>query len=175
MPVGVAFSNGMNSEILSIKPLATIPKWIIFALVIVSFVGFLDATYLTAKHYLGTPIECSIFEGCERVTTSPYATVFNIPVALYGALYYLFIFFLSVAYFDTPKDKPAGWVKRNLLISIIPPLAAVGFIASVWFVYLQLFVIKAICLYCMISAATSTALFILGIFVLKYKRSSLKN
>ena len=141
------------------------PKWIIFALIIVSFIGFLDATYLTVKHYTGTPIACSIFEGCEKVTTSPYATVFNIPVALYGALYYLFTFFLSVAYLDT---------KRNLFISAIPPLTAIGFIASVWFVYLQLFVIKAICPYCMISAATSTALFILGIFVLKYKRSHKK-
>jgi uncharacterized membrane protein len=144
------------------KRLAVIPKWIIFALIFVSFIGFLDATYLTAKHYLGTPLECSIFEGCERVTTSPYATVFGIPVALLGALYYLFIFILSVAYLDT---------KRSLFISIIPPFTAMGLLASVWFIYLQLFVIKAICIYCVVSAVTSTALFILGIFVIRYKKA----
>jgi uncharacterized membrane protein len=73
--------------------LAIIPKWIIFGLIVVSFLGFLDATYLAAKHYLGAPIACSIFEGCEKVTTSQYAAVFNIPVALLGALYYLLFLF----------------------------------------------------------------------------------
>ena len=152
-----------NLEISSTKPLAIIPKWIVFTLIVVSLIGFLDATYLTAKHYLGTPLECSIFEGCEQVTTSQYATIFNIPVALGGAVYYLFIFILLIAYLDT---------KRNWLISVIPPITIIGFIASVWFVYLQLFVIKAICIYCLISAFTSTTLFLLGLFVLKLQRSS---
>ena len=152
-----------NLEISSTKPLAIIPKWIVFTLIVVSLIGFLDATYLTVKHYLGTPLECSIFEGCEQVTTSQYATIFNIPVALGGAVYYLFIFILLIAYLDT---------KRNWLISVIPPITIIGFIASVWFVYLQLFVIKAICIYCLISALTSTTLFLLGLFVLKLKGSS---
>jgi uncharacterized membrane protein len=97
------------------------------------------------------------------VITSPYAAVFNIPVALGGALYYLSIFIMSIAYLDTKNSK---------ILSIIPPLTVLGFIASIWFVYLQFFVIKAICIYCMVSAATSAILFILGILMVKYKRSS---
>ena len=128
---------------------------------ILSFIGFLDATYLTVKHYLGEPLNCSLLEGCEQVTTSQYATIFNVPVALGGALYYLFIFVFSIVYFDT---------KNNRLLSLIPPITIIGLLASGWFIYLQLFVIKAICLYCVLSAASSTTLFILGMFILKYKR-----
>jgi uncharacterized membrane protein len=137
------------------------PKWLVWLFVLVSFAGFLDASYLTAKHYLGTPIGCSIFEGCEKVTTSQYATIGAIPVALLGAIYYLALFALAVAYLDTKREKImvfAAW------------LTPLGFLASLWFVYLQLFVIKAICLYCLISALTSTALFVLGLFVIKYHK-----
>lgn len=153
-----------NLEILSIKSSTIIPKWIIFSFIIISFIGFLDATYLTVKHYLGISLNCFVFEGCDKVTTSQYATVFNIPVALGGAFYYLIIFILSVAYFDT----------RNLKILLfIPPLTLIGFLASIWFVYLQFFVIKAICPYCLVSAITSTILFLLSIFAvkLKYKKT----
>lgn len=133
-------------------------KWFALGFLILSFLGFLDATYLAVKHYLGTPINCSILEGCEKVATSPYATIGGTPVALLGAIYYIAMFLLIVAYFDT---------KRETILSFVARLTPIGFLASVWFVYLQLFVIKAICLYCIISAITSTALFILGLFVIK--------
>lgn len=57
-------------------------KWLVLGFLILGFLGFLDATYLTVKHYLGTPINCSIFEGCEKVTTSQYATVGGVPVSV---------------------------------------------------------------------------------------------
>ena len=145
-------------ETLLKKRLKTVPKWLIWGFVILSFIGFLDATYLTAKHYLGIPINCSLFEGCEKVTSSQYATIFDIPVSLAGAGYYLLIFVLMIAYLDTKKERILYFISR---------LALLGFIASLWFLYLQLFVIKAICLYCMISFTTSTLLFILGLILLQ--------
>lgn len=152
-----------NLEMSSTKPLAPVPKRVVFAFLVVSFIGFVDAAYLTVKHYLGTPLNCSILEGCETVTTSQYAMIGNIPVALLGTLYYLAVFILTIAYLDT---------KRENLFAVAARLTIVGFLASLLFLYLQLFVIKAICLYCVVSAITSTALFILGIFVIKYKRSN---
>jgi len=128
---------------------------------IVSFIGFLDASYLTVKHYLGVPLNCSVFEGCELVTTSQYATIFGIPVALLGAFYYLLISILSFMYLDA---------KASFVPRILPPLTLIGFLSSIWFVYLQLFVIRAICIYCMISAASSTTLLILGIYLLRSQK-----
>lgn len=149
-----------NLETSSNKPSALIPKLLIWGLILVSLAGFLDATYLTAKHYLGTPIPCSILDGCDEVTTSQYSVIAGIPVALLGSLYYLTIFILSVAYADTKKE----WFAY-----VASHLTAVGFLASLWFVYLQFFVLHALCLYCLFSAVTSTILFILGLCIARLK------
>ena len=145
-------------EALLKKRLKTVPKWLVWGFVVLSFIGFLDAAYLTAKHYLEIPINCSLFEGCGEVTSSQYATILNIPVSLAGAGYYLLIFVLVIAYLDTKKERILYFISR---------LTFLGFIVSLWFLYLQLFVIKAICLYCMISFTTSTLLFILGLILLQ--------
>ena len=142
------------------KPSTPIPKRVVWFFAFFSFVGFLDATYLAVKHYLGTPVNCSIFEGCEKVTTSQYATLGGVPVALLGAIYYFLIFILVIAYLDTKKERVLYFTAR---------LTPIGLLASLWFLYLQLFVIKAICFYCMISAITSTMLFIFGIILLRLK------
>lgn len=139
-------------------PKPSVPKWLVPAILIVSFIGFSDATYLTVEHFLGNPITCSVLGGCLTVTSSSYATIGRIPVALLGSLYYAAVFILSVAYFDT---------KRREVLTLLAFVPIAGFLASLWFVYLQFFVIKAICLYCMISAISSTTLFGLGIYLLQ--------
>lgn len=140
------------------KPSKAIPSWFIPLFLLVSFFGFLDATYLAAMHYLGLSVPCSIVEGCERVTTSQYAKIGGIPVALLGAFYYLSIFLAGVAFWDSKKEKILFWAAR---------FTAVGFFASLWFIFLQLFIIKALCLYCMGSATTSTLLFLLSLFIIR--------
>lgn len=140
------------------KPFASIPNWLITGLAVISLIGFVDATYLTIEHYRGETPNCSLLNGCDIVVTSQYATVAGIPVALGGSIYYLTVLLLIIAYFDTKKT--------NLLI-FIPPLTTLAFLATLWFVYAQLILIKALCLYCLGSAVTSTILFILGIILAK--------
>ncbi len=134
----------------------TLPKWAPILFLIVSFAGFLDATYLAAKHFLGSPVTCSLLKGCEVVTSSTYSVMFGIPVALIGALYYLTILILIMVYFDT---------ERQSILRFAVYLTPIGFLASLGFLYLQAFVIKAFCLYCLFSATSSTLLFILGMFI----------
>ena len=132
--------------------------WVAVFILLMSVIGFADATFLTAKHYLGGPLPCSIFTGCEEVTTSSYSVIMGIPVALFGACYYLAIMLLALVYIDRGS---------KVVIRLIALLTPLGFIASLWFLYLQFVVIKALCLYCMISALTSSILFILGLYVAK--------
>lgn len=150
-------------ETLSTKPSPTIHKWVIRIWLAFSFLGFLDATYLAVKHYTGGSINCSILNGCDKVTTSPYAVVLGVPVALAGTVYYLILFLLAVIYIDSRRER-----FFNLAIFA----AFVGFFASLWFVYLQVFVLSALCLYCLFSAADSTMLSILGAYALKLKSKS---
>ncbi len=136
------------------KPLSNI---VIGAMLMLGVLGFADAAYLSANHFFGTPLVCTIFHGCDTVTTSVYSKIGPIPVALLGLVYYLTIILLLVAYVDT---------RNKLLPRIIALLTPLGLLASLWFVFVQLFLVKAICLYCMISATTSTTLFIFGMVVL---------
>lgn len=130
----------------------------------VSILGFLDAAYLSLEHFLGRVPPCSIVEGCEQVTTSVYSIIAGVPVALLGAVFYLTVLVLSIVYLDT---------KRNGPLTFVACLTIIGFVASLAFVYIQLFVIHAICIYCMFSALTSTTLFILGMMVLRKTRQGM--
>ena len=133
------------------------PKWVLGAFLVLSFLGFLDASYLTAEHYLGVPLVCNITHGCGVVLSSTYSTFFGISTALFGALYYAAVFFLTMLYIDT----------KNILFlkgAVLLPIA--GFLFSAWFMYLQAFVLEAWCQYCLISAGISTLLFLLSLILL---------
>lgn len=132
-------------------PVKTIRTWVIVAICIAALIGFADATYLTVEHYIGGIPPCSPGFDCEKVTTSEYSQILGIPVALLGSLYYFVILLATLVYFDTRKKFIA------LGVFAIAPL---GLVSAVWFTSLQIFVIKAFCPYCLLSAGTSTLIFI---------------
>ncbi|MFA5838345.1 MAG: vitamin K epoxide reductase family protein [Candidatus Paceibacterota bacterium] len=124
---------------------------------ILSFIGLVDTTYLTIQHLENGSVICLIIQGCDLVLTSEYSKIFGIPLALLGALYYFLIFSLSVFCFKKRKENTFKFLSF---------FTTIGFVISVWLVYLQLFVIKSICSYCMVSAFTSISLFIFGLIFL---------
>lgn len=134
------------------------------AFIAFSLVGFLDAIYLTAKHYSGGSIVCSLTNGCTDVLTSQYSILLNLPTALWGAIYYLIILLAALLYLNN-KNKYANYILNYFTI--------IGFLMSIWLVYLQFWIIKAICPYCMVSAVTSTILFILSFYLL-FKHKQIK-
>lgn len=140
-----------------------IPNWLILSISTLAFIGFLDASYLTIKHFTGGIVNCTLTEGCDIVTTSQYSEIFGIPVALLGLFYYLTVLITSLLYFDTKNYK---------IISFLPIMATAGILFSGWFVYAQIFLIKAICQYCVLSAITSTLIFILSMFILIHKKKN---
>jgi len=140
-------------ETSSINQSQIIPNIFLFGITLIGFTGFLDSVYLTAKRFIGGPIPCFVFTGCDTVAQSPYALLFGVPLSALGIFYYLSVILLAIFYFET---KQQGAMKLFSVFSVV------GFLASVYFVYLQAFVIKAFCFYCLLSAVTSTTLFILG-------------
>lgn len=122
-------------------------------MLVISFLGFLDASYLTVKHYLGTSLTCALFEGCDVVTTSKYSEILGLPVALLGAVYYISIFLFVAYYLDSGKLR---------VFSLAAYATVAGFVASLGFIFIQVFVLKALCIYCLFSALTSTLLFLAG-------------
>ncbi len=128
---------------------------------IAALVGLADSAYLTAQHYSGSEVPCSIISGCELVLTSTYAEIFGIPTALYGALAYFAAFSLSLLVFYGYKYL---WGLFGLL--------TIGMFAfTVWLLYLQAFVIQAFCQFCLLSALTSTILFVIFLSSRLFSRS----
>ena len=124
-----------------------------------ALIGFVDALFLTVTHYLNVIPPCSI-RGCEVVTTSIYSTIAGIPIALFGAVYYLVVLALLVAYVDKRKD---------LFLSIVGFITLLAGLVTLYLIYLQLFVLHAICIYCMTSAATTILLAIISnTVIIKY-------
>lgn len=137
---------------------ALLPKapWLPYAMLATGILGFADATYLTVKHYTHSVIPCSLTQGCEIVTSSAYSEIAGIPVALLGSIYYATVALLTFAAIES---------NNRSLLRYAGLLTGAGLLASAWFVFSQLVLIKAICQWCMVSAGTSTILFVLG-FVL---------
>jgi len=132
------------------------PNWILWAIIALALVGFTDSAFLLAKRVSGAPIPCFITSGCDTVSKSPYSVMFGVPLAAWGVLFYLGIGFLALLYMDT----------KNLLIAKLIPIATtLGFLSSAYFIYVQKFLIKAFCIYCILSATISTILFALGIII----------
>ncbi len=135
-----------------------ISNLIIWAIMILALIGFTDSAFLLAKRVSGAPIPCFITSGCDTVSKSPHSVLFGVPLSAWGVIFYLGIGFLVLLYMDT----------KNLLVAKLIPIATtLGFLSSVYFIYVQKFKIGAFCIYCILSAIVSTALFVLGLRVYK--------
>src|SRR5215510_11570180 len=115
---------------------------------LLALIGIADALYLTIEHVTGQSVRCTIISGCSAVLSSPYAVVAGIPLAAVGAAAYFTVFSLAIlTLFGYPK---AGRLLTALVIMM--------FIVSLWLIYLQAFVIREFCQYCLLSATITTAL-----------------
>ncbi len=147
-----------NLKHLLTRPLRAVPNSLVIFVLIIALIGFADSTYLVIEHYQGVIPPCSIIGGCELVLTSVYASIIGIPVSLLGAIYYFIILVGSFAYLDTKKTEILKW---TMLFTVF------GILASPWFVFLQVFIIKSYCVYCLGSVITSTILFVMACVIFK--------
>ena len=110
---------------------------------IVALVGLADATYLSVQAFTGETLSCGGSPDCFRVLGSSYSKVGGIPVALVGAVAYFCVFaFATFAAFGYARA-------RTFLIPIISAM----FLSTLWFLYVQAFLLHAYCRYCLFSAA----------------------
>jgi uncharacterized membrane protein len=110
---------------------------------IVSLAGLADAGYLTLQALTGETTVCGGSPDCFRVLGSSYAKVAGIPVAAFGLLAYFSVFsFATFAAF--------GYARARLFLTLT---VGAMFVVTLWFLYVQAFVLHAYCRYCLFSAA----------------------
>jgi uncharacterized membrane protein len=127
--------------------------------VIVSLVGIADSVYLTVHHYTAEPVPCSLIAGCEQVLTSEYAEIAGIPLAAFGAAAYFVAFSLALL---SVFGNRIAWKIFGIQVFFMA-------IFTGWLIYVQAVLIGAFCQFCLLSAATTFALFILFLISLAVK------
>ena len=120
------------------------------AMAALALAGLGVATYLTVVHYSGGQPVCAVGHGCVTVQESEYAELAGVPVALIGLIGYVAILASLALRGDTGR-----------LVRVA--MTAGGFAFSVYLTYLELFVIDAICQWCVGSAVIMTALLALAV------------
>lgn len=119
--------------------------------IVAATIGFGDSIYLTFSHYGESALECNLLDGCNVVLGSSWATVFGVPLALFGVIYYgtllalLFIFYIT---------------RKEILMKLLLAVSTVGLVMSLWFLYVQLGIIGSLCEYCLLSLVSTLCVWI---------------
>jgi len=127
----------------------------------VALIGLGDTLYLTIEHITGQSVRCTITSGCSEVLSSPYAVVRGVPLALIGAVAYFIVF--ALATLAAFQYKLAG--------KLLTPIVGLMFLTTLWLLYLQAFVIRHFCQFCLLSALVTTTLTVL-VFVTSKSNSA---
>lgn len=130
-------------------------NWI-FTLVI-SIIGLLDSIYLLIIKISRNPLLCIQGVGdCWSVNTSKYSEVYGIPVSIFGTLGYLVISLLIlIIRYNTALEKTASYLFFGF--------SSIGFLYSIYLTYVEIFVLKALCPFCILSAVIMSVLFLFSI------------
>ena len=131
--------------------------------------GIFVSLYLTLyKVGIIGELSCSI-GSCETVNTSKWSRFLGLPVAAWGLLFYLDVFAIAlVSTFPRFEDE-------RVLSLVLVAEAAVGVLFSAWLTYLELFVIHAICVWCVTSAAIVTVILLVAIADLREFRGAVES
>ena len=137
-------------------------KFLLYTVLFLALTGAFDAGYLLVQTVRGGAVVCpSVPIGrfnlnqCNIVLATPYAKFLGLPTAFYGLAAYLF-FAILVLY-----ELNKRWMTN--VIKLLSYLSGLGILIFVYFIYLQFFIIEALCFYCLLSATIMTLIFALSI------------
>ncbi|MDO8624428.1 MAG: vitamin K epoxide reductase family protein [bacterium] len=130
----------------------------VWLILLLAFFGLSDSAYLAQSEMGGDPLICDFttLTGCNIVTQSPYSHLFGLPLADFGIAFFGLLFILAAV--------EVMFVHVNVRRTI-QALSAVGLIASAYFMFVQLSVIDALCVYCTASGVISFLIFIFAYFI----------
>jgi uncharacterized membrane protein len=116
------------------------------AIALLALVGFFVALYLWFyKIGLIGNLQCGS-GSCEYVQTGRYGDLFGVPVALYGVVGYALMFVVALVGLQ-PRLQSSPRPTHLLAV-----LAGGGFLFTLYLIYVEVFIIQAICRWCMVSA-----------------------
>jgi len=131
-------------------------KWLFRISIALAMLGLAVSIYMTVFKLTDNESMCIGNGGCSKVNSSSYAEVYGIPVAVFGFGGYGLI--AALLYLE---DR-SKFLKENGTM-IVFGLALVGFLFTLYLIYVEVVLIHALCPFCVTSQITMTILFILSI------------
>ena len=131
--------------------------WRPWVMRLLALAGLGVSGYLTWTHLTNQAIACGGSQECDLVQQSVYSEVLGIPVALLGMLAYATLLALMFLHGRLPEAWDAYIPLAIFGISLI------GVLYSAYLTYLEIYVIYAICRWCVSSAVIITAIFFLSL------------
>jgi uncharacterized membrane protein len=121
----------------AVRPIFGIHPGLILA--VLDVIGLAIAAYLSIVELGGGVPVCGPLKGCETVAQSEYSRIAGVPVAVYGVGLSLILLTLAIA-----------WWRTNLYALLLAHygLSLAGVIFEIYFIYLQIAVIRAVCVWC---------------------------
>jgi uncharacterized membrane protein len=119
---------------------------LLWASVVLSGLGVFISGYLVTKRFTGGSLACTRWAQCDVVNNSVYSQLYGVPVSVIGLAGYLLLLTLALAALWT-EERAQRW---TLLLSFVLSLGGVGF--SIYLTYLEIYVIEALCAWCVASA-----------------------
>ncbi len=119
-------------------------------------IGLAIAGYLTIVAFQGVLPFCGPLKGCEQVANSEYARIGGIPVAAYGVVLSISLLVLAIAWMRSGRVE---------LLAAHYGLSLVGVIFEIYFTYLEVFVIGAVCIWCASYGVSLVARFVVALYI----------
>lgn len=115
-------------------------------IIVLSLIGIGADALLTYNKLTDSAVGCAAGGGCDIVKGSIYSEFMGIPVSLFGLG--TFLFFIALSLLALGKKIPAEWAYK-----LIMGFSALGLLIALYFMYIMLFVLDAICPWCILSHA----------------------
>ena len=137
---------------------------LLWASVALCGLGIVVAGYLVTKRFTGGSLACTRWAQCDVVNNSVYSQIYGVPISVIGLAGYLVLLALAFAAMGTEGRTQ----RRILALSLVLSLAGVGF--SAYLTYLEIYVIEALCAWCVASAIIITVLAIVAALTIRVAR-----
>jgi uncharacterized membrane protein len=131
-----------------------------YYMLVCAFIGMAIAFYDVYMIYTGQLLWCPPpIDGCNTVAYSPHGRIYGVPIGYFGLIFYLIMFVLAVL-------LAFGSSSHGLRLAALL-YTAIGVSGSIGFMYLDITLIRAFCIYCLISAVLTLLLLLSAIAYFK--------
>lgn len=131
-------------------------KWLYRAMIGLVIIGLAVSVYMTIYKYTGNDGMCLGSGDCSTVNASRFSEVNGIPVAVFGIVGYAAI--LIVLFYENKIE----FFRMNGTLLVFG-MSLTGFLFTLWLVYVELELLKAICPFCVTSQVAMTIIFIIAV------------